>query len=434
MSQTTHPSVLFLSGVRGDTRRYRTFHPYEQLKLAGLPVFLSHTTDPALPARITQARVVIFHRVTWDAYIEKLIDDIESRGGLALLDTDDLTFEPAAFSWIDSPDFQDPIRARLYQEDLGRNRKTLERCQAVLTSTEYLGEQIRALGKPAWVHRNAFSLEMLALSQQARARRTQHPGRLVIGYASGTPTHNRDFEQVRPALAKLMDCHPQTELWLVGPLDPGSGWERFGNRVKHIQKVPWRQLPALLAQLDINLAPLTAGNPFAKSKSEIKFVEAGLVSVPTIATPTAAFLAAIHPGENGMLAATTEEWSEHLERLLTDADLRQRLGESAHRSVMEQYHPCARAGQLVALLNEVHLQLHQAPLWDLPPDWKAVNPTLVATSGWVPAGVENHPTYIEMGVYTMRNRGMRTLLCQIWVYIRRAVAPLFPYRVRSGKP
>jgi hypothetical protein len=38
-------SILILSGARGDTRRYRTFHLYEQTRLAGLECQLSHVTD-----------------------------------------------------------------------------------------------------------------------------------------------------------------------------------------------------------------------------------------------------------------------------------------------------------------------------------------------------------------------------------------------------
>jgi glycosyltransferase involved in cell wall biosynthesis len=430
LSQTTQPSVLLLSGVRGDTRRYRTFHPYEQLKLAGLPVFLSHTTDPVLPAWIAQAQVVIFHRVTWDAYIEKLIGDIERRGGLALLDTDDLTFDPAAFTWIDSPDFQDPIRARLYQEDLQRNRKTLDRCQAVLTSTDYLGDHIRSLGKPAWVHRNAFSLEMLALSRQALHQKTRHPDRVVIGYASGTPTHGRDFDQVRPALQSLLANCPHAELWLIGPLDAGAGWEGFGLRVKRIPKVPWRQLPALLAQLDINLAPLAADNPFAQSKSEIKYVEAGLVGVPTIAAQTGAFQYAIRSGENGFLAARDTEWLATLEQLVSNAGLRGQIGQRAQEDVLVRYHPFTRAVELVNTLNHISQQLHGQLLWDTPKGWQPSMPVMEEVRPSEVAAFEEHPTLSEMAGYTLRRRGLGTLVKQIWVFFRRAMAPIFPYRSR----
>src|SRR5690606_377751 len=123
-----------------------------------------------------------------------------------------LIFDTAAFSWIDSPDFQDRVRAGLYLEDMRRSRLPLETCQAVTASTGFLAGQVRLLGKPAWVHRNAFSLEMLALSEAAVHSRPGRSGALTIGYASGTPTHNRDFEAVKPALREILRRYPHTEL------------------------------------------------------------------------------------------------------------------------------------------------------------------------------------------------------------------------------
>ncbi len=40
--------IVIASGVRGDTRRYRTFHLYEQCQLLGLNVHLAHVTELAV--------------------------------------------------------------------------------------------------------------------------------------------------------------------------------------------------------------------------------------------------------------------------------------------------------------------------------------------------------------------------------------------------
>lgn len=123
--------ILILSGVRGDTRRFRTFHPYEQLSLAGVPCRLSHLTHPALLELVSQAQMVIFHRTAWNGYVEKLFQIPP----LATMDVDDLLFNPAVFQWIDSPGFQDPLLAALYQAEMRRQRNTLDACQAVIAST-----------------------------------------------------------------------------------------------------------------------------------------------------------------------------------------------------------------------------------------------------------------------------------------------------------
>jgi glycosyltransferase involved in cell wall biosynthesis len=415
--------ALFLSGVRGDTRRYRIFHPYEQLRLAGVRCGLAHITDRDLPAKMAQASLVVFHRVRFDPHIGRLFQSLEARDGLAVLDVDDLVFDTQAFSWIDSPDFKDSIRAGLYLEDMRRSRMTLEKCRAVTASTDFLAGLVREGGKPAWVHRNAFSLEMLELSEAAARSRPIRTGRLTIGYASGTPTHNRDFELIKPALRQVLQRYAHTELLLLGPLDPGTDWGPLGERVRTHKLVPWRQLPALLAQFDINLAPLVSGNPFSQSKSEIKYMEAGLVKTPTIATPTDAFAYAIQNGENGMLASGEREWVEGLCRLVEDGALRRRMAENAYADIQERYHPRVRSAELVNTLNEIHAQFRSEPFFAAP-----VPGSVQAASFRLDPALEANPSSIKMGLYDLRHRGVGTLLKRVWVFFRRLAAPVFPFK------
>ncbi len=421
-NQCAAKPILLLSGVRGDTRRYRTFHPYEQLTLAGAPCRLSHLTDRRVRQAVDEAGVVVLHRVTWDPFVQQLIDSIHHRGGIALLDTDDLTFDPAAFQWIASPDFADPVRAALYQEDMVRNRRTAELCDGALTSTRFLAGEVARLGKPAWVHRNAFSLEMLAYAEQVYQQRQKHPGRVVLGYASGTPTHDRDFESIKTALQRTLRRFPQAELWLVGPVRAGSGWEALEGRIRILPLVPWRRLPSILAQFDLNLAPLVVDNPFAQSKSEIKYMEAALVRVPTLASPTEAFADAIRPGQTGFLPGSGEQWEEALEKLVMDRELRETTGENAYRQVLATYHPYVRAVELIRTLN-LATQTLRGSTWL--PEVSSITP--LDDAPWLSLDVEAHPTLTEMAGYTLRRRGLRTLIKQEWIFFRRMLAPIFPY-------
>jgi glycosyltransferase involved in cell wall biosynthesis len=426
------PSVLVLSGVRGDTRRYRSIHPYEQLKLSGVACQLAHITDPKLPNKITRASVIIFHRTSFNAYVQHLFEAIQERDGLIISDVDDLVFDPTAFHWINSPDFQDPVRAKLYQEEMRRNRATLEASQAVTTSTQYLVEQVRALDKPSWVHRNAFSLEMLAYSEAAFQKRQHDAKKVVIGYASGTPTHDRDFEVAKPALQSVLRKFPHAEVWIIGQLDPGNDWGGLNDRVRHYKLVPWRDLPDKLAAFDINIAPLVMNNPFGKSKSEIKYVEAGLVRVPTIASPTEAFKFAIQSGVNGILAGDDNDWSDALTMLVEETDVRQTMGESAYTDILERYHPLRRTEELIDTLDQIHEQIYEEHLWiaykprptqaHFPSDNRLAEPT------WDSAAVERTPTLAQMALYTLQHRGLRTMLMQVWIFLRRLVAPIIPYK------
>jgi O-antigen biosynthesis protein len=424
--------LLVLSGVLGDTRRYRTFHLYEQLRLAGLPVELSHQMDADLLDKAHTADIVLIHRAAWDKKLSCLFEIIESRGGLVIQDVDDLVFAPEAINWIDSPDFQDSVRLKLYQEDLRRFRQTLEHCHAILASTDYLAGWMRKLGKPAWVHRNAFSLEMLAqsekaLTKQGRSNPRKNDDKVVVGYASGTPTHNRDFALLKEVMLEAMKRYPLLELHLIGSLDSGSEWGEFSHRVRRTPLVSWRSLPALLAGFDINLAPLVTENPFNQSKSEIKYMEAGMLGVPTLASPTDAFVFAIRPRDNGFLVRTEADWFEALVALIENPAERIAMGDRAYADVIQRYHPAQRAMELLDSLNDICLNLQGRPFIERRFSQDELRQCALRFS-WTSSLHERHPTMVEMGWYNLRQRGLRTLAGRIWVFIRRLLLPIFPFK------
>ncbi len=436
MPSNPAPCVLLLSGVQGETRRYRSFHPYQQLRLAGVECILSHLTFPGLTELAARADVAIFQRVAMDGFVESLIDGLHSHGALIIYDTDDLLFDPDVFRWIDSPDFVDPIRMRQYKDEMRRQQFTLEASDAALVSTEYLADWIRGINKSAWVHRNAFSLEMLVLAESANLQKTHHPGKLVIGYASGTPTHDRDFAVLSSALQQILHDHKEAELRLVGPLQLDKGWAKNAGQVRRLPFVPWRQLPALLAEFDINLAPLTLDNPFSLSKSEIKYLEAALVCVPTVASPTDAFKLAIHNGENGFLAKSEDEWLSALEMLTASPELRQQISQDAQARALEQYCPCRRSQELVGILNAINFNTQGRALWDseqLTQMEAILEKNLEQPETyWIPEKLERQPTLAKRAVYQLHHRSLSSLAGYIWIYLRRRLAFIFPFRRRAN--
>jgi hypothetical protein len=189
----------------------------------------------------------------------------------------------------------------------------------------------------------------------------------------------------------------------------------------------------MLVQFDINIAPLVADNPFGRSKSEIKYVEAGLVQVPTVATPTESFRFAIRPGENGYLAGDDAEWMEALATLVEQPDQRRALGEGAYQDVIQRYHPRVRSAELVETLDQISQQVSSRPFWTPAPSAHAStdDPQAVVRASWIDPRVERNPTLFRMALYSLRYRGLGTLLKQVRVYVRRLAVPLFPSRTKK---
>ena len=71
--------------------------------------------------------------------------------------------------------------------------------------------------------------------------------------------------------------------------------------------------------MDINIIPLVI-NPFTEAKSDLKYYEAALVEVPSVASPTAVYQSAIEHGSNGFLARTSDDWYEALRNLIVNVD------------------------------------------------------------------------------------------------------------------
>ena len=373
--------VLIAAGCPHATvTRYRCLHLQEQLLAHGISAAVEEWYDPrGIDARRElPASALVLQRVPFTPALGELIDRMQAAGRPAIFDVDDLVFEPQLAPWHRGVANLPPSEQALYVEGVERYLATLERCDHVLTASPLLAELAQRHGITAHVHRNALGEEMMAWAgelfglrhaaagaqasrlhssaatdaqpEAGRRGRLRSGERLVLGYGSGTPTHDVDFAEAAPGVLDILTRYPHAELWIAGPMQLPAEFGAFGARVRRFPLLPWREWFELAAQIDINLAPLELNNIFCRAKSEIKFVEAAALGVPTVASRIDPFAAAITHGKDGFLAGGTPEWIEHLDRLAADAELRRCIGEAARATVIERYSPQARAADLAQLL------------------------------------------------------------------------------------
>ena len=348
--------VLFVSGLDGDTRRYRCFHHQEQLALKGVGSALREISDFQLYPDVLEYDLFILHRVPHNEFIQDLIELAQQQGKAVIFETDDLVFDPDLFQHIGYLDTLSPQDVHRFYQEMNLQAKTFQLCPAVLTTTESLASEARRRGKEAYVHRNAPSQEMIRISEQAYQKFKQigiGKKEITIGYFSGTGSHDRDFRVVTPALVAILETYPTVGLHISGPLNLDPIFEPLAHRIRRAPFISWRELPYLMARVDINLAPLEIENPFCQSKSEIKFIEAALVGTPTVATPTDAYRHAITDGVNGLWAVSREEWFEALSLLINHPEKRQTLAEAARQTVYAQYTPERKGSELLSLLETI---------------------------------------------------------------------------------
>lgn len=325
--------ILFAGEEVSFASRYRVEHFREQLILNGYASKFIQM-DQTEQENIEEYTAIVMYRCSKLMEAEMLTNRAKAAGIPVYYDVDDLVFDYEKISglhFLKGSEYSD------FRTTTDRIHGCMEFCDGYFTSTETLAGEIREEfpGKPVVINRNCMSMEMEVLSHEAVEQTDKDEDRIYIGYLSGSKTHDQDFAQVEAALLEVMERHPEVYLKLVGVLDE-SGMERVQNRIEKLPFMDWRQLPGVIAGLDINLMPLE-NSLFHCCKSENKWTEAALVKVPSVMSRNREMEYVIDNGKDGWMCSTKEEWVSALEALVTDEKARKAMGEAAHRKVMERY-------------------------------------------------------------------------------------------------
>ena len=327
-----YKDVLFINGCDESVphpARYRVTHQREQLAANNISTGEVYYVNLQLD-QVRYYRTFVFFRCPYTDMIGEFIKLAKKLNKRVLFDIDDLVVDTKYTDTIKYLDSMSKEERALYDDGVMRMGRTLKLCDAAITTTERLAEELGHYVPEVFINRNTASEEMCALSKEALKNKTRKDDHVGIGYFSGSLTHNDDFELVLPALTKVMEKYPQVQLHVVGELDLPEALQQYKARVVSHPFVDWKKLPSLIAEVDINLAPLEQ-SIFNEAKSENKWVEAALVKVPTVASNVGAFQRMIVSGETGILCDTEDEWVEQLSRLVEDKKERERIAENAHR-------------------------------------------------------------------------------------------------------
>jgi GT2 family glycosyltransferase/glycosyltransferase involved in cell wall biosynthesis len=349
-------ATLFVSGCAGDAKRYRCDHQAEQLSLAQLNTDTGEYPSSVLANAAGRWNCVVLHRVPFDDVVDGFLQEAHECGTRVLFDADDLVFDPDTTEHVSGLQSMRRYERERMLQSIGLQHETLRRCDAVLTATEPLRETAGKLHPCVFLSPNVVSMAMVAQADAALARRhlARTEGREVtIAYFSGTPTHDVDFLAAADSVLDVLEERANVRLLVVGHLELDRRFRRVEERVERIAFQPWWRLPKILVEVDVNLAPLELGNPFAEAKSCLKYLEAALVGVPTVASPSTDFLRAIEHEQNGLLADTPEEWAHSLHLLVDSPELRRDLGRAAYDDVRMHHTTEARAPALRDLLTRV---------------------------------------------------------------------------------
>jgi glycosyltransferase involved in cell wall biosynthesis len=332
--------IVFISGLTGAVAMYRTHYVAEELNEYGFKAGVLYGEDPFLVTKVKNFKVVILNRVIWNKNIKEVLKQSKKLKQVIIYDTDDLTFDRELFKQSDTYANFTEAQKQQYKKMTGLEILQDTQLSAITTTTNFLAEKLSRFQKPVFVVKNKLSKQELRWTREARKtylRRTNKDIGVRLGFFSGSVSHNRDFATIIPALEIILNRYSNVKLYLVGYLDAGDKfYQKFKKQIVQLPFVPRRKHYQNIAEVDINLAPLEMTD-FCQSKSELKFFEAGIIGIPTVAIKNQTFSEAITSGKNGLLSESINDWVNNLEKLIDDKDLRITLGEKARQKVLKKY-------------------------------------------------------------------------------------------------
>ena len=327
--------ILLIDGVENiipQCTRYRVLNKAEQLRKHGFAVKVVNLSEFQLPMAQNASHIIIY-RSPISPELLRLCHLAKEYGKPVFFDIDDLVFDTVYTDQLSYTQGLNSVEKGNYDAGVRNYGYMLENCDGAITSTNQLQEELKKYQSKVLLNRNLASDDLIAVSSQFIKDYSQTSDIVKIGYFSGSISHNENFELIKPAVKQLLTKYSNIQLHIVGILDIPEDMKPFENQIVTHDYVDWDKLPALISEVDINLAPLV-DSIFNRAKSEIKWIEAALVKVPTVASNIGAFSDAVVDGETGLLA-TDEQWFDKLETLVLSPELRQKIAEAAYRVVLE---------------------------------------------------------------------------------------------------
>lgn len=357
--------VMFIDGC-GDKlpqcSRYRVKNQMEQLAAGNISSNSILLEDLNID-HVRYANNFVFYRCSNSSTVQQFIARAKQCNKHIFFDIDDLVFDTYYTDKLEYVNSLPNDQKQEYDNYVCSVKDVLLCADTVVTTTPNMRNELIRYCSDVIVNRNCISEEVYALSCSAlNANNRDDSNDVVIGYFSGSITHNADFEEISNVIADILNDYENTRLLIVGFLSLPECLESYRNRIEMIDFVDYRSLPSLINRADINIAPLN-DNVFNRAKSEIKWIEAALLKKPTVASGLGSFTECIQHGDTGFLCNTCSEWYETLSKLIEDKKLRNAIGCNAFKFCKCNYLSTYCSHKFA---KEISSRFSKTALFDLP--------------------------------------------------------------------
>jgi glycosyltransferase involved in cell wall biosynthesis len=241
-----------------------------------------------------------------------VVELLAARGRILVWDVDDAVWES----------FDSPTVGRVPQWLRATGGKYQRLCRAA--EEVWAGSEVLA----AWCRENNPATHVVPSVVPVPAERPVAPSVRTVGWI-GSHSTGPFVESVLPALA---DMQPPTSVVVVGarPAVPDD---------LEVELIDWSLAAEedALSGMRVGLYPIDRTHPLADGKCGLKAVLYMSRGVPPVVTPTPTNAQIVRDGVDGLYAEHLSDWAVQVGRLLSDADLWERLSASAHRRAREEF-------------------------------------------------------------------------------------------------
>ena len=281
--------------------------------------------DKIYPERVAQADVVLIQRDFprfYPAYRE-VLDEARKLGRTVIFDLDDLLLALPD----DHLGYRDNVDALA-----GMLHATID-ADYVVVSNSLLADIIQPLNPRVFVWPTVLPEAYWQL-QPPRERTSNDT--LIIGYMGGS-THLSDIAIISPLLERLLLDYPKLELHFWGLAPPSSLLNHSRVRFRIKENDSYADFVSFFrdAYADVWVAPLRS-DLFNRCKSAIKFWEYTSIGGVGVYSRLDPYQAVVRDGENGLLAASLEEWDTALRSLLDNPAYRLHLAQQAQITLQKE--------------------------------------------------------------------------------------------------
>src|SRR6266540_746309 len=234
---------------------------------------------------------------------------------------------PVLFDFDDAIYLRDTSGANSVFDWLKFPGKTVTLCRLsslVVAGSEYLAAYARRHNSRVVVVPTSIDTDLYV-----PVEREHWSGPVTIGW-TGSATSLVYLERFAPVLRKLLrrrdvEIHVQSNRRPVLSGVPVV-WQPWAPQTE-VQEI---------CRYDIGIKPMP-DTPWSRGKCPMKELQYMALGIPAVCSAVGASVEVIQDGENGFLAASDEQWLEHLIRLTDDPALRQQIGLAGRRTVEERY-------------------------------------------------------------------------------------------------